>query len=154
MMLFQILVLYGYLIYSSYIKSTEADGDAQSWRRQVRTGLPQSRNGESFAADRADRDGYHNYLISLPPNTKDKRVKGLIMDPIHIFTVFAIVLAVGIIAQMASRLTRMPSIVFLLAAGILLGPECAGLIDPWLYGDGLNLIITFAVVMYSAAAST
>ena len=69
------------------------------------------------------------------------------MDPIHIFAVFAIVLAVGIIAQMVSRLTRMPSIVFLLAAGILLGPECAGLIDPWLYGDGLNLIITFAVVI-------
>ncbi|NOQ33080.1 MAG: sodium:proton antiporter [Methanosarcinales archaeon] len=69
------------------------------------------------------------------------------MDPIHIFAVFAIVLAVGIIAQMVSRLTRMPSIVFLLAAGILLGPECAGLIDPWLYGDGLHLIITFAVVI-------
>jgi len=51
------------------------------------------------------------------------------MDPIHIFAVFAIVLAVGIIAQMVSRLTRMPSIVFLLAAGILLG------------------IITFAVVI-------
>ncbi|MEA3283277.1 MAG: cation:proton antiporter [Euryarchaeota archaeon] len=69
------------------------------------------------------------------------------MDPIHIFAVFAIVLAVGIIAQVVSRLTRMPSIVFLLAAGILLGPECAGLIDPWIYGDGLNLIITFAVVV-------
>lgn len=69
------------------------------------------------------------------------------MDPIHIFAVFAMILAVGIIAQMVSRLTRMPSIVFLLAAGILLGPECAGLIDPWLYGDGLNLIITFAVVI-------
>jgi len=69
------------------------------------------------------------------------------MDPIHIFAVFAIVLAVGIIAQMVSRLTRMPSIVFLLAAGILLGPECVGLIDPWIYGDGLNLIITFAVVI-------
>jgi NhaP-type Na+/H+ or K+/H+ antiporter len=69
------------------------------------------------------------------------------MDPIHIFAVFAVVLAVGIIAQMVSRLTRMPSIVFLLAAGILLGPECAGLIDPWIYGDGLNLIITFAVVI-------
>ena len=69
------------------------------------------------------------------------------MDPIHIFAVFAIVLAVGIIAQMVSRLMRMPSIVFLLAAGILLGPECAGLIDPWIYGDGLNLIITFAVVI-------
>nr|QNO45475.1 K(+)/H(+) antiporter NhaP2 [Methanosarcinales archaeon ANME-2c ERB4]QNO46871.1 K(+)/H(+) antiporter NhaP2 [Methanosarcinales archaeon ANME-2c ERB4] len=95
----------------------------------------------------AGRVAHHNYLISLPPNTKDKRVKGRIMDPIHIFTVFAIVLAVGIIAQMVGRLTRMPSIVFLLAAGILLGPECAGLIDPWIYGDGLNLIITFAVVI-------
>ncbi len=69
------------------------------------------------------------------------------MDLIDIFAVFAIVLAVGIIAQVVSRLTRMPSIVFLLAAGILLGPGCAGLIDPWIYGDGLNLIITFAVVV-------
>ncbi|MEA1893815.1 MAG: cation:proton antiporter [Euryarchaeota archaeon] len=69
------------------------------------------------------------------------------MDPIHIFAVFAAVLAVGIIAQMVGRLTQIPSIVFLLAAGILLGPECAGLIDPWIYGDGLNLIITFAVVI-------
>jgi len=69
------------------------------------------------------------------------------MDPIHIFAVFAMILAVGIIVQVISRLTQMPSIVFLLAAGILLGPECAGLIDPWLYGDGLRLIITFAVVI-------
>ncbi|MEA1944029.1 MAG: cation:proton antiporter [Euryarchaeota archaeon] len=70
------------------------------------------------------------------------------MDPINIFVaVFAMILAVGIIAQMVSKLTHIPSIVFLLAAGILLGPECAGLINPWLYGDGLRLIITFAVVI-------
>ncbi len=70
------------------------------------------------------------------------------MDPINIFVaVFAMILAVGIVAQMVSKLTHLPSIVFLLATGILLGPECAGLINPWLYGDGLRLIITVAVVI-------
>lgn len=69
------------------------------------------------------------------------------MDPIDTFALFAMILAVGIIAQMISKLVHIPSIVFLLAAGILLGPECTGLIDPWLYGDGLTLIITFAVAI-------
>ncbi len=69
------------------------------------------------------------------------------MDPIYIFAIFAMILAVGIIAQMFGKLLHTPSIVFLLAAGILLGPECAGLIDPELYGEGVRLVVTFAVVI-------
>ena len=69
------------------------------------------------------------------------------MEPIYVFAVLAMVLLVGIVAQTIGKITRIPSIVFLLAAGILLGPEGVGCIDPSLYGDGLRLIVTFAVVI-------
>ena len=69
------------------------------------------------------------------------------MEPIYIFALFTLVLAAGIIAQVISKVVQIPSIVFLLAAGILLGPECIGVIDPSLYGDGLRLVVTFAVVI-------
>ncbi|HIE31466.1 MAG TPA: sodium:proton antiporter, partial [Methanosarcinales archaeon] len=69
------------------------------------------------------------------------------MEPIYIFALFTLILAASIIAQIISKVTHTPSIVFLLSAGILLGPECIGVIDPYLYGDGLRLVVTLAVVI-------
>ncbi|MCK4652574.1 MAG: hypothetical protein KAT13_05780, partial [Methanosarcinales archaeon] len=60
------------------------------------------------------------------------------MEPIYIFALFTLVLTASILAQMLSKIVHIPSIVFLLAAGILLGPECIGIIDPHIYGDGLR----------------
>ncbi len=69
------------------------------------------------------------------------------MEPIYIFALFTLVLTASILAQMLSKIVHIPSIVFLLAAGILLGPEGIGVIDPHIYGDGLRLVVTFAVVI-------
>ena len=42
----------------------------------------------------------------------------------------ALALAAGVAAQLAARHLRVPGIVILLGAGVLLGPDAAGLIRP------------------------
>ena len=58
-----------------------------------------------------------------------------------------IIIAAGVTAQLLGKLLRLPSIVFLLAFGVLLGPEVAGVIDPSLFGAGLQIMITLTVVI-------
>ena len=59
----------------------------------------------------------------------------------------ALALAFGIMAQSVARLTRLPGIVLLLAAGALLGPEGAGWIQPRALGQGLFGIVDFGVAI-------
>ncbi|MFW5901465.1 MAG: cation:proton antiporter [Thermodesulfobacteriota bacterium] len=59
----------------------------------------------------------------------------------------ALALVVGIIAQALAHHIRVPGIVLLLAAGVLLGPDGAGLIRPQSLGPALNVITGFAVAV-------
>ena len=56
-------------------------------------------------------------------------------------------LAVGITAQAVGRHLRIPGIVLLLAAGVLLGPDLLGVINPGSLGEGLQLLVGFAVAV-------
>lgn len=56
-------------------------------------------------------------------------------------------LAVGILAQSASRHLRIPGIVLLLVAGASLGPDGLGWIDPRSLGDGLVVVVDLAVAV-------
>lgn len=58
-----------------------------------------------------------------------------------------LVLAAGVIAQALSERSRIPSIVFLLAVGIILGPEGVGILYPNKFGVGLEVIIALSVVI-------
>ena len=60
---------------------------------------------------------------------------------------FAFALAAGVIAQSVARHLRVPGILFLLAAGILLGPEFADIVRPDTLGEGLNPIVGLAVAV-------
>lgn len=60
---------------------------------------------------------------------------------------FAFALAAGIIAQTVARHLRLPGIVLLLAAGVLLGPEVAGIVRPETLGSGLPMIVGLAVAV-------
>lgn len=59
----------------------------------------------------------------------------------------AIALAVGMAAQSLAFHLRLPGIVILLLAGVLLGPDGLGLIHPEVLGSGLPVIIGFAIAV-------
>ena len=56
-------------------------------------------------------------------------------------------LAVGMLAQALARHLRIPGIVLLLAAGVLLGPDLLGIVRPDSLGDGLQMLVGFAVAV-------
>ena len=53
----------------------------------------------------------------------------------------------GILVQVISRHIKMPGIILLLGAGILLGPDVLGLIHPSMIGDAMPMIVGFAVAV-------
>ncbi|MFB6353538.1 MAG: cation:proton antiporter, partial [Halobacteriales archaeon] len=65
----------------------------------------------------------------------------------------AIILAVGVAAQVAADRFRVPSVVFLLAAGIALGPEGLGVLSPGAFGDALSAIVglSVAIIVFEGA---
>jgi NhaP-type Na+/H+ or K+/H+ antiporter len=61
--------------------------------------------------------------------------------------VFALALGAGVMCQVLARHLHIPSIVLLLAAGVLLGPDGAGWVVPERLGDGLFQIVRLAVAV-------
>lgn len=59
----------------------------------------------------------------------------------------ALAIAAGMIAQTLARHLRLPGIVLLLAVGVLLGPDIAGVIRPDALGSGLQALVGFAVAV-------
>lgn len=59
----------------------------------------------------------------------------------------ALALAMGMIAQTLAHHLRVPGIVVLLAAGVLLGPDGLGIIHPGSLGSALNMLTGFAVAV-------
>jgi NhaP-type Na+/H+ or K+/H+ antiporter len=59
----------------------------------------------------------------------------------------AIALAVGMVAQSAAFHLRLPGIIVLLLFGVLLGPDGVGLIHPDALGDGLPIVMGFAIAV-------
>ena len=60
---------------------------------------------------------------------------------------FALAITAGVVAQSVARHARVPGILFLLATGILLGPEFANIVRPGTLGEGLNPIVGLAVAV-------
>jgi len=59
----------------------------------------------------------------------------------------SIALAAGLIAQALAHHARIPGLVLLLAAGAVLGPDVAGLVDPASLGEALHHLVGFAVAV-------
>ncbi len=59
----------------------------------------------------------------------------------------AVAIAVGILAQVVAERARLPSIVFLLLFGVLVGPDVLGWVDTEVLGVGLQAIVTVAVAL-------
>ena len=60
---------------------------------------------------------------------------------------FALALLAGVVAQSLARYLRLPGIVILLLAGVALGPDVLGWVQPRHLGEGLFTIVDFAVAI-------
>jgi NhaP-type Na+/H+ or K+/H+ antiporter/Trk K+ transport system NAD-binding subunit len=58
-----------------------------------------------------------------------------------------IALVGGVLAQLIARHVQMPGIVLLLLAGVLLGPDVAGLVLPEQLGETMHILVGFAVAV-------
>ncbi|MGB1013563.1 MAG: cation:proton antiporter, partial [Nannocystaceae bacterium] len=56
-------------------------------------------------------------------------------------------LFVGALSQVLATHLKVPGIVLLLLAGVLLGPDVADIIRPAALGGGLNVLVGFAVAV-------
>ncbi|MCA9572936.1 MAG: cation:proton antiporter, partial [Myxococcales bacterium] len=59
----------------------------------------------------------------------------------------AVAITTGIVAQALAQHLRMPGIVVLLAAGVLLGPDALGIVHPEALGSSLESLVGFAVAV-------
>ena len=69
-------------------------------------------------------------------------------------TLVAAIIGVGVAAQILSDRYQIPSVVFLIAAGIILGPESPiGIIGPATFGDALSAIVglSVAIIVFEGA---
>jgi NhaP-type Na+/H+ or K+/H+ antiporter len=67
----------------------------------------------------------------------------------------ALALAAGVIAQVVARHLRIPGIVLLLGAGVLLGPDGLGVVQPRDLGDALGILVEYgvAVILFEGGLS-
>lgn len=69
------------------------------------------------------------------------------MHPASPSLVFALALAAGAAAQLLARVLGIPGIVVMLAAGVVLGPDVLGLLNPRHLGGGLFPLVSLAVAV-------
>ncbi|MDZ7700920.1 MAG: cation:proton antiporter [Halobacteriales archaeon] len=67
------------------------------------------------------------------------------MATADLIALVAAIIGIGVIAQVLADRFQVPSIVFLILSGILLGPEVLGLLRPAAFGDALSAIVGLSV---------
>ncbi|MFB6284183.1 MAG: cation:proton antiporter [Halobacteria archaeon] len=72
---------------------------------------------------------------------------------VELITVVATILGLGVIAQIISDRLRVPSVLFLILAGVTVGPEGLGFITPMVFGDALPAIVglSVAIIVFEGA---
>jgi len=71
----------------------------------------------------------------------------------NLITLVAALIAVGVVAQILSDRFQVPSVVFLLASGVILGPEVLGVVGPDSFGNALSTIVglSVAIIVFEGA---
>jgi NhaP-type Na+/H+ or K+/H+ antiporter len=72
---------------------------------------------------------------------------------IEIVVLVAIVMCLGVVAQVLADKLSVPSVLFLVLAGVAVGPDGFGIIDPAVFGDSLPAIVglSVAVIVFEGA---
>jgi len=70
-----------------------------------------------------------------------------------IIRIVVTILGIGVAAQVAGDRLQIPSVLFLIVAGVAVGPEGLGLIDPEIFGDALPAIVglSVAIIVFEGA---
>jgi len=70
-----------------------------------------------------------------------------------LITLVAALIGVGVVAQLLSDRFQVPSVVFLLASGVILGPEVLGVVGPDSFGNALSAIVglSVAIIVFEGA---
>ncbi|WP_251341816.1 cation:proton antiporter [Haloplanus halophilus] len=70
-----------------------------------------------------------------------------------LITLIAALIGVGVVAQLLSDRFQIPSVVFLLASGVILGPEVLGVVGPDSFGNALPAIVglSVAIIVFEGA---
>jgi NhaP-type Na+/H+ or K+/H+ antiporter len=72
---------------------------------------------------------------------------------VSLIPIVAAIIGIGVISQILSDRFQVPSVVFLIAAGITLGPEVLGIVNPDVFGGGLSDIVglSVAIIVFEGA---
>ncbi|AUV83200.1 potassium transporter [Salinigranum rubrum] len=72
---------------------------------------------------------------------------------VSLIPIVAAIIGIGVISQVLSDRFQVPSVVFLIAAGITLGPEVLGVVNPDVFGSGLSDIVglSVAIIVFEGA---
>ena len=71
----------------------------------------------------------------------------------NLIAIVAAIIGIGVIAQVLSDRFRIPSVVFLILAGVVLGPEVLGVVGPDSFGNALGAIVglSVAIIVFEGA---
>ncbi|WP_318568400.1 cation:proton antiporter [Salinigranum marinum] len=74
-------------------------------------------------------------------------------EGVSLIPIVAAIIGIGVVSQILSDRFQIPSVVFLIAAGIALGPEMLGIVDPDVFGGALSDIVglSVAVIVFEGA---
>jgi NhaP-type Na+/H+ or K+/H+ antiporter len=72
---------------------------------------------------------------------------------VSLIPIVAAIIGIGVISQILSDRFQVPSVVFLIVAGIALGPEGLGVVNPDVFGGGLSDIVglSVAIIVFEGA---
>jgi len=70
-----------------------------------------------------------------------------------IIRVVVTIMGIGVVAQLVGDRLQVPSVLFLIVAGVVVGPEGVGFIDPDIFGDALPAIVglSVAIIVFEGA---
>ena len=128
---------------------------ARNRRRSGPYGKVSQRRARASGACEATGDFFRSLLGRLRPEAPisalvSGRINGHTRAAMHASPsfVFALALGLGVAGQLVARHLRVPSIVLLLAAGVLFGPDGLGWIEPRALGEkGLFGLVSLAVAV-------
>ncbi|ADI74774.1 sodium/hydrogen exchanger [Methanohalobium evestigatum Z-7303] len=69
------------------------------------------------------------------------------MESVYFLQLAVIVLILALLAQQLGKIFKVPPILFLLAEGIIIGPEVLNIFDPNILGDGLTVLVSLSVAI-------
>ncbi|WP_237560589.1 cation:proton antiporter domain-containing protein [Halostella litorea] len=71
----------------------------------------------------------------------------------NFLAITALIIGLGVVSQMLAARYRVPSVIFLITAGIVAGPEVLGLFDPDAFGNAVSAIVgvSVAIIVFEGA---